>query len=174
MKGYTQQYGHESPEMANVLKHVTVNVGTIKGGTKDNIVPANCESEIDIRVPLGIDPKDLRNELECEIHKLEPSIIVEWGRHISTIIESTYTSHNARISKDLVNNSRQVLGKEAVLSFTSGGTDCRFWRKRGIPAVSYGPRVFGMGGVNEHILVDDLILTSRVHAGTIIDFIENS
>jgi succinyl-diaminopimelate desuccinylase len=174
MKGYTQQYGHESPEMANVLKHVTVNVGTIKGGTKDNIVPANCEAEIDMRVPLGINPKELKNELEAEINRLDPSIIVEWGRHISTIIESTYTSHNAKICKYLINNSRQVIGKEPVLSFTSGGTDCRFWRKRGIPAVSYGPRVFGMGGVNEHIIVDDLLLTSRVHAGTIIDFIESS
>jgi len=69
----------------------------------------------------------------------------------------------------------EITGNEPLLSFTSGGTDCRFWRKRGIPAVSYGPRVFGMGGVDEYIIIEDLKITSKVHAGTIIDFLyENS
>ena len=171
MKGYEQQYGHESKEMAEVLRHMTVNIGVIRGGTKDNIVPAHCEAEVDIRIPLGIDPLELRGELESRLGEVDPSITVEWGRHQSTIIESTYTSSKSEIVSVLWNNSREITGAEPLLSFTSGGTDCRFWRKLGVPAVSYGPRVYGMGGVDEHITVDDLITTAKVHMGTALDFL---
>jgi succinyl-diaminopimelate desuccinylase len=171
MRGYVQQYGHESKEMAEVLRHVTVNIGVISGGTKDNIVPAHCEAEVDMRIPLGIDPMDLKRELESRLGVVDPSITVEWGRHESTIIESTYTSSWSEIASCLWDNSKEITGSEPLLSFTSGGTDCRFWRKLGVPAVAYGPRVYGMGGVDEHITVDDLITTGRVHMGTALDFL---
>jgi succinyl-diaminopimelate desuccinylase len=151
--------------------HTTVNIVVIKGGIKDNIVPAYCEAEIDMRIPLGINPIDLKKEVENEIQKIEPQIRVKWGRHPSTIIESTFTSSVSKITQKLIWNSKKITGNEPLLSFTSGGTDCRFWRKRGIPAVSYGPRVFGMGGVDEYIKIKDLEITSKVHAGTIIDFL---
>ena len=171
MKGYVQQYGHESREMSQVLRHVTVNIGVIKGGTKDNIVPAHCEAEVDMRIPLGVDPLDLKGELESRLDEVDPSITVGWGRHQSTIIESTYTSSQSGIASSLWKNSKEITGIDPLLSFTSGGTDCRFWRKLGVPAVSYGPRVYGMGGVDEHITVDDLVTTAKVHMGTAMDFL---
>ena len=173
MKGYEQQYGHESKEMAEVLRHVTVNIGVIRGGTKDNIVPARCEAEVDMRIPLGIDPLDLKVELESRISGVDPSITVEWGRHQSTIIESTYTSSQSEIASSLWKNSKEITGTDPLLSFTSGGTDCRFWRKIGVPAVSYGPRVYGMGGVDEHITTDDLVKMAKVHMGTALDFVHS-
>jgi succinyl-diaminopimelate desuccinylase len=173
MKGYVQQYGHESREMAEVLRHVTVNIGVIRGGTKDNIVPAHCEAEVDMRIPLGIDPLDLKGELESRLGEVDPSITVEWGRHESTIIESTYTSSRSEIASYLWDNSLEITGSDPLLSFTSGGTDCRFWRKLGVPAVAYGPRVYGMGGVDEHIMVDDLVTTGKVHMGTALDFLHS-
>jgi succinyl-diaminopimelate desuccinylase len=157
--------------MAQVLEHVTVNIGVVRGGTKDNIVPASCEAEVDIRIPLGIDPQELKRILESMIGQVDPVIMVEWGRHPSTIIESTYTSPDSEISSCLWNNSREITGVEPFLSFTSGGTDCRFWRKLGVPAVSYGPKVYGMGGVDECITVDDLMITAKVHLGTVIDYL---
>jgi acetylornithine deacetylase/succinyl-diaminopimelate desuccinylase-like protein len=98
---------------------------------------------------------------------------VEWGRHPSTIIESTYTSSQSEIASSLWKNSKEITGTEPLLSFTSGGTDCRFWRKLGVPAVSYGPRVYGMGGVDEHITVGDLITTAKVHMETALDFLHS-
>jgi hypothetical protein len=42
-----------------------------------------------------------------------------------------------------------------------------------VPAVSYGPRVYGMGGVDERICVEDLLMTAKVHMGTIVDFLHS-
>ncbi len=97
MKGYKEQYGHESSTMADVLKHVTVNVGVIRGGAKDNIVPALCEAEVDVRLPLGISPEEIRSRVEEEVHRVDQGMEVEWGRHTSVLTESTYTPPEARI-----------------------------------------------------------------------------
>ncbi len=171
MKGYRKQYGHESETMANVLKEVTINIGTITGGSSDNIVPAYCKVKVDARLPLGISPRGITEMIRQRIHEVEPSIKVGWVRPPQIVTESTYSGTGTRITRLLAENSRMVTSEEPLYSFTSGGTDCRFWRKIGVPAVCYGPRVYGMGGVDEHITVDDLITTAKVHMGTIFDFL---
>ena len=171
IKGYNEQYGHESSTMADVLKQVTVNVGVIRGGVKDNIVPALCEAEVDVRLPLGMSPEDIKSKVEEEVHRVDQGIEVEWGRHVSILTESTYSSPDSRIVKLLQSNHSEITGNEPYLSFTSGGTDCRFWRILGVPAVSYGPKVYGMGGVDEYITLEDLMTTAKVHIGTIISFL---
>jgi len=173
MMGYRDQYGHESETMAEVLRRLTVNIGVVRGGTKENIVPALCEAEVDIRLPLGFTPEQVRGLVEEKVHDVEPSIGVEWARHPSVITGPTYTGPDEAVVGLLKRNSEAVTGRAPHLSFTSGGTDCRFWRLRDVPAVSYGPRVYGMGGVDEHIAVDDLVATARVHMGTIVDFLES-
>jgi len=171
MKGYRQQYGHESETMANVLKEVTVNIGTIEGGSEDNIIPAFCKVTVDTRLPLGITPVEITEMMKAKIHAVDPSIKVRWKRPPQIVTESTYSGTSERITRVLAKNSREITGDEPLFSFTSGGTDCRFWRKIGIPAICYGPRVFAMGGVDENITVDDLVTTAKVQMGTILDFL---
>jgi succinyl-diaminopimelate desuccinylase len=174
MKGYTQQYGHESKTMSNVLKEVTVNVGTIEGGTEDNIVPAYCKVKVDIRLPIGITPLDITKKMKKKIHDVDPTIKISWDRSPQIVTESTYSRIDDLITHLLAKNSEKLTGKQPLYSFTSGGTDCRFWRKKGVPAVSYGPKVFGMGGIDEFITVDDLVMTSKVHLATIYDYLKRS
>jgi len=174
MLGYKQQYGHESNSMANVLKEVTVNIGTIEGGSSDNIVPAYCKVKVDIRLPLGITPDEITEMIKEKIHKTDSTIIISWARPAKIVTEATYSSIDSNITKILAQNHRDITQQEPLYSFTSGGTDCRFWRLKGIPALSYGPRVFGMGGVDEHIYEQDLTTTAQVHIGTIIDYLNRS
>ena len=171
MKGYVQQYGHESREMAEVLRKATVNIGTIQGGSKDNIVPAYCKAEVDVRVPIGISPEDFKNALESKIKETGTDIKISWARDPITITGATYTSPSTKIVELLAQNSEQITGNEPLMSFTSGGTDCRYWRDLGIPAVSYGPKVYGMGGIDENITIEDLVTTTKVHITTIIDYL---
>jgi succinyl-diaminopimelate desuccinylase len=171
MKGYKQQYGHESETMSDVLKEVTINIGTINGGSEDNIVPAYCKVKVDTRLPIGITPSEITEMIKNKIHSVDPTIKVSWARPPQIVTESTYSDINERITQILANNSHEITGDEPLYSFTSGGTDCRFWRKRGVPAICYGPKVYGMGGVDEYITVNDLIITAKVQLGTIYDYL---
>jgi succinyl-diaminopimelate desuccinylase len=170
VKGYTVQFGHEAEGLSGVLRHVTVNVGVIRGGAKANIVPAECEAEVDMRVPIGVTPAQLKEALTEKL-RVDPTATVEFSRHPSTILGATYSPPDSKIARVIKENATQVTGSEPFLSFTSGGTDCRLWRQRGVPAVAYGPKVYAMGAADERVLVEDLLVTAKVHVGTIIDFL---
>ncbi|MCX6649359.1 MAG: ArgE/DapE family deacylase [Candidatus Bathyarchaeota archaeon] len=174
VKGYTVQFGHEAEGLAGVLRHVTVNVGVIRGGAKANIVPAECEAEVDMRVPIGVSPGQLKATLTEKLRSIDPSASVEFSRHPSTILGATYSPPDSKMAKVISENAKLVTGSEPFLSFTSGGTDCRFWRQRGVPAVAYGPKVYAMGAADERVPVEDLLTTAKVHVGTIIDFLSTT
>jgi acetylornithine deacetylase/succinyl-diaminopimelate desuccinylase-like protein len=57
----------------------TMNIGTIAGGSKINIVPDACRIEIDFRLVPGLDPAHLRAEIEAEL-KSVPDASIGWQR----------------------------------------------------------------------------------------------
>jgi acetylornithine deacetylase/succinyl-diaminopimelate desuccinylase-like protein len=58
----------------------TLNVGTISGGSKINIVPDQCKIEIDCRVVPGIDPETFREHVEAQIRHAVPDAVVRIQR----------------------------------------------------------------------------------------------
>jgi len=73
------------PELARrahpKLGPTTLNVGTIAGGSKINIVPDHCRIEIDCRVVPGIDAEKLRAKIEIDLRVAVPDVIVRLQRH---------------------------------------------------------------------------------------------
>jgi len=171
MKGFEVQYGHVAPGMSKALRHVSVNIGMIRGGTKVNIVPRTCEMEIDMRLPLGVTQQEIKRRLNEELGKTNETITWEYLAHESTIFDANYTSPRERIVEILCRNAAEVAGKPPLFSFTSGATDCRYFRKRNVPSAVYGPTVHNMAAANEYITVDDLVTVTKVHACSIVDFL---
>ncbi len=62
------------------LGHSTLNVGTISGGSKINIVPDACRIEVDCRVVPGIDGEKFRADLEAELRTTVPEASVRLVR----------------------------------------------------------------------------------------------
>jgi acetylornithine deacetylase/succinyl-diaminopimelate desuccinylase-like protein len=63
------------------LGPVTINVGTISGGSKINIVPDRCRIELDCRVVPGVEAEPFRAHLEREIQAVVPEATVRIQRH---------------------------------------------------------------------------------------------
>jgi len=59
----------------------TLNVGTISGGSKINIVPDRCHIEIDCRIVPGIDAEKFRFQLESDLRAVVPEVAVRLQRH---------------------------------------------------------------------------------------------
>ena len=119
----------------------------------------------------GISPTQLKTALTERLRSIDPSASVEFSRHPSTILGATYSPPNSKLANVVRENARTITGYEPLISFTSGGTDCRFWRKRGVPAVAYGPKVYAMGAADERVPLESLLATAKVHVGAIIDFL---
>ncbi|MCX6641849.1 MAG: M20/M25/M40 family metallo-hydrolase, partial [Candidatus Bathyarchaeota archaeon] len=86
--------------------------------------------------------------------------------------EATYSNIDSSLVQSLTKSAEEVHGIAPLFSFTSGCTDCRFWRRLNIAAVAYGPKVYSMGGIDEYILKTELIKTAEVHLSTIIRFLK--
>ena len=76
-----------------------------------------------------------------------------------------------KLFKILQKNATHVTGDEPDVSFSSWASDCRFFGAKNIPSVVYGPMAYNMAAVDECITVDDLLTVTKVHAGTIIEFL---
>jgi acetylornithine deacetylase/succinyl-diaminopimelate desuccinylase-like protein len=59
----------------------TLNVGTISGGSKINIVPDRCRIEIDCRVVPGVDAEKFRGQIESELRAAVPDVAVRLQRY---------------------------------------------------------------------------------------------
>jgi succinyl-diaminopimelate desuccinylase len=149
-----------------------VNIGVIKGGAKRNIVPGTCEVEVDMRLPLGITYDEMEKKIEQKLLEIDPTIIFDFP-HIEPdrMFLDNYTDPKEKIIETVHKNSTEVTGREPLLSFTPAITDCRYFRKRNIPSLNYGPKGYNIAAADENVTVDDLITVTKVYAGTIIDFL---
>jgi len=158
---------YNNPEIKNILNHVTVNIGTIKGGDAPNIVPPTAEMAWDMRVPIGISTDGVINIIKG-IVKDEVGVsfeIIERG-------EPNYTPTLSRVVQTLAKNLKEVGNKDLDLTYQWATSDARFFRRAGIPTVQFGPSLpEGIHSFNEKVKVDDLVTTAKVYLGTIIDFL---
>jgi succinyl-diaminopimelate desuccinylase len=154
---------------SRIIPAVTLNIGTIHGGLKVNMVPGECRFEADIRLPVGAE----RSELYAVIERLLRSYPE------ATVEELNYSPPSwCDPDGELINvvrrNAQALSGIDPMPTISLGGTDARLWRYRKIPAYIYGPPPTGMGSVDEHVLEDDLLHVVRTHVLSCYDYLSGA
>ncbi len=142
------------------LNRVTVNFGLISGGVKINLLPGECTLEADIRMPVGTTSAEIAAEVR-RIAAAYPEVTVE--EMIHTPMDPTCSDPDHEMVGLLCDTAASFLGERPAPIVTLGGTDCRFWRQRGVPAFVYGPSPDRMGVPNESVSVDEFLLVLRTH-----------
>lgn len=131
---------------------VTVSPGVVHGGTRSNVVPAECSVEVDVRAPRDRD----RVYLERMFGSLKPfdkrcSIEVTGGLNRPPMERSAGVRRLYGIAKKLAAD----LGVELQESATGGGSDGNFTAALGVPTLDgLGAVGEGAHAVNESILVN--------------------
>ncbi|MBI4279226.1 MAG: M20/M25/M40 family metallo-hydrolase [Armatimonadetes bacterium] len=152
-----------------LLERTAVNVGVIRGGIKINIVPSECVAEVDVRIPYGVKPADIKARVERVLAEAGlADITVE---HIEPTFQATYTSPKHPFVQTVRRNIREVTGRDPRLTVGFGSNDARYFMPHGVPAVIYGPRPYNIAAANEYITIEDLITATKVHAGAAFDFL---
>jgi acetylornithine deacetylase/succinyl-diaminopimelate desuccinylase family protein len=132
-----------------LLGHSTLSVGTIRGGSKTNIVPDHCEATLDIRIIPGTDPLQIINLIENVAHGVQ----VE---HLGSAPLFTDPEHHL------------VLKLSALGASPVGAPwfcDAAVFAAKGIPAVALGP-----GSIAQAHTADEFISVADLEAGA--DFFE--
>ncbi|MGQ9723425.1 MAG: M20 family metallopeptidase [Candidatus Jordarchaeum sp.] len=166
----------------NMYSRLSVNVGIVKGGEKVNIVPANAEAEIDIRILPGMDydlvkkeidqiRKDYNNKLWEKYPNLK-AVGIEGITIDETLrFDPSYQKLDAPLVPLMKRVIQKVTGKEPLLFVHTGGTDARFFRAKGIQSICYGAGSETPHGTNEYVPIEGLIEATKVYALAAMDFL---
>lgn len=134
------------------LKPPTINVGTIKGGDKVNVVADWCEFELDFRFLPGEPAKKLLKGLRKVINKYTKKFKIE--------IEGIQEPYRIEDAHPLVSNFKDAMKKfkiKPLVRGSEGATVITFFQHKNIPAVATG---FGSSGcahiADEYVKVDNL------------------
>jgi succinyl-diaminopimelate desuccinylase len=156
------------PGTMAMIGQVSVNVGVIRGGAKVNMIPGLCETQVDIRLPPGLDKAPVMARIH-EILQLHPETSVEEQAAASNPASWSDPAHPL---VGLVQANVRALGHETPLPACSlGGSDCKFWRYRGVPAFYYGVSPDRLAGPDEGVDLDEFLHVVKVHAATAWDYL---
>src|ERR1700687_2980521 len=131
---------------------ITVSPGVIQGGTRSNVIPAECRAEIDVRIPRASG----RASLKRRFASLKPfdkrcTIEVKGGLNRPPMERSAGTRALFRKAKALA----AELGVSLEESSTGGGSDGNFTAALGVPTLDgLGAVGEGAHAPNESILMD--------------------
>jgi glutamate carboxypeptidase len=144
----------------------TVNTGLVRGGTRTNVVPAEAQVEIDVRVMDGTQAA----RLEAQMQGLKPwlpgaSLEVSGGVSRPPMVRTPEIAALFAKARELAAEMGLALGE----SGTGGGSDGNYTAALGVPTLD-GMGVVGDGGhaVDEHVVITSLperaaILAAMLH-----------
>lgn len=145
----------------DIMLKATLNIGTLNGGLKVNMIPDKCVFEADIRMPLGL----TRDEVLDVIHDIlenYPEATVEITEAHSN--PAAACAHDHPMVEILARKAKLVTGKRPLAIPSLGATDCKFWRYKDVPAYVFGVSPESMAAVDESVSVDEFIAVVKTHA----------
>ena len=151
---------------SEILPKVTLNIGTIKGGLKVNMVPGECSFEADIRLPVGVAKETVMARVE-EIAAGFPEATFE---EINCNLPS-YCDPYGDMMGIIQRNVEQLKGFTPKPVVSLGGTDARLWRYIDVPAYVYGPFPANMGAADEYVEVEEYLHIVRTHVLSAYDYL---
>jgi acetylornithine deacetylase/succinyl-diaminopimelate desuccinylase-like protein len=142
----------------------TIALTTISTGIKVNVIPAEATATLDCRLLPDVDPEAFLAELRDVIgdERVQVEVLNRYYPGNSESLDSEF----ARTVRDVV--TEMVEGARVAPEMTSGFTDSRIYRLRGVPAYGFVPclvapeELAGVHGHNERISIENLRLGMQV------------
>jgi succinyl-diaminopimelate desuccinylase len=144
---------------SEVLRRITVTIGTIRGGRLSNLVADAAEATIDIRLPVGV----TADAIEAEVRRITASddqLTLEVLRRY----EPSWTAPDHPVVRIVRDNCRAVTGSEPVVNMRVGASDARLYRPAGVPSVVCGLTPNNMGAADEFVMLSELTALGEVLA----------
>ncbi len=125
--------GRDHPRVQSMLTN-SIAVTTINAGVRPNVIPAQAEATLDVRLVAGYDPERFLAELRGVID--DPRVEVQTIFSSSTPASSTNTELYRAIERAVAATCK---GAVIAPSISTGFTDSRVFRRRGIPTYGFIP-----------------------------------
>lgn len=140
-----------------LLKPPTINIGTIQGGDKVNMVADWCDFEVDLRFVPGLRAEKMLHLVRTALRKTG----IPFRIHVSDIQEPYEISRTHPLVSCL-KQAGQKAGFSPLVKGSEGATVITFFKKKGIPAVATGWGSKGCAhATDEYACIRDLVRGAR-------------
>ena len=140
--------------MTDYARGITVNIGQIKGGTADNVVPQTCTAAIDLRVNTMADADEMHRRLTTLTPKTRDVTIEVTGGMNRLPYEETAAG---RALFDHAKQCAKEFGINLVGVHTGGGSDGNFTAHKVATLDGLGSDGFGAHTLDEHLFISSLV-----------------
>lgn len=160
-------HDNEFPQTPHpLLGTTTCNVGVIRGGSGPNVVPEECELQIDRRVLPGDTERSVVQGIVDRIASLGLSPGEDYDLEVDTFCEPSEIDAGHPFVDTVAASFQAMTGRSPGITGLPFTTDARFMRNQlGIPAVVFGPGELHVAHtVDEYVDVDALVTAVAVYA----------
>jgi glutamate carboxypeptidase len=142
--------------ITDYARGITVNVGTIRGGTVTNTVPSRCEAMVDFRVP----DTDAADHVLSRMRALKPvgadvTVDVEVELNRPPMVKTPAVAELLARAQGWARDAGIALTDAPM---TGGGSDANFTAAMGVPTLDG----LGVDGNNAHTLHEYLLVSTLV------------
>jgi succinyl-diaminopimelate desuccinylase len=157
MMRLAQLSGANSKLMKDTIDHYTVNIGVIQGGTKTNVVPDDCQAEIDVRIPVG-------GSLS-EAKKLVRTFVSDGIKtELFNRSEPSYSPQDSRVVRATLSSAQSVLKGKVPAALVPYTSDAHWFREvLGVHTCTFGPG-YVYHVYNEFVPIKQLVQSSAIYA----------
>jgi len=151
--------------LAHGVDHYTLSLGTIRGGTKTNVVPDNCEAEVDIRIPIR---GSIREAQRFVNRILTPHV----NAQILNRSNPSFTPETSKLVSITMTAAESILGRgRAPIALAPYTSDAHWFRELlHIPACTFGPG-YTFHVYNEFVPVRQLVDSVAVYVSTALTYL---
>jgi succinyl-diaminopimelate desuccinylase len=139
---------------------LSLNVGTLQGGTFVSQLARFASAELDARVPPGLPLA----ELDAEIARRVVPHEVTWRRTKGW--EGNWSGLDDPFVATVAAVLQEVRGEPGATTVRLPASDASRWRQRGVPAVCIGPQPSLSAGVDDYATERDVLDCARIYALT--------
>ena len=143
----------------------SINIGTILGGFKINVVPDVCEVSIDRRFLPDESPDEVEKQISDIIDEFRKSDS-DFEAELKILLRGSpiNTSPEEKIVKVAQNVTRDLNLKDEPVGYEQA-SDGRFFADQKIPTIIIGPSDPKVGHTsNEYVVLDDVITSAKIYA----------
>jgi glutamate carboxypeptidase len=133
----------------------TVNIGTVSGGTRTNVVAAEASAELEIRAASATEQSRADEKMHSLRATRDGAVVSVTRRHLRPPMERT---REVAAAADRARELARLLGVELGEGPAGGTSDANLITPLGVPVLDgLGPDGDGAHALHEHVLIDSLV-----------------
>jgi succinyl-diaminopimelate desuccinylase len=140
---------------------LTANVGTLQGGSFIGQIATHATAEVDLRLPPGLHTTDayaLVRRAVDGIDSVEVAEIKGW--------DPNWTRPDAPLTLAWQRAATAICGAPSEYAIRLPASDASRWRRRGVPALCFGPQPTWSAGIDDYAEEDEVLRCASLYTLT--------